>query len=408
MARSSRLSPQSLADRLLAQGRSGSATNEDLARAAERSFRPVERALLIPLERIEPWDDNPRLEADHNVDDLAASIAERGILQSLVVRRDPRHPGHYITIAGARRVLAARKVSGSPDPIERARVAELPCIVREETDEDAYADALAENLARQDLTREESMAALERLHITFGWSVRQIHRRTGLSLGNISELLNLAKDDEVVHLVHDKTINASVGVAIRRLPEPLRPLAVEEARDGRLKTVKDVNDLHARREQPRRVEAMPTTTVASGGTEGEGEVFVYEHPEGAHENQSALTVEGEVFVYEHPQTPSAALSDAPQATFGQSDRTDDAPLPAGDNDDLVMVSEHLRRKKGAVTPHRAQIHAEVERLARDVAMFVVQARVLDAADTRLLDEAGCRLIAYAANPSLGSVDRVDD
>jgi len=76
----------------LAQGRAGAATNDDLARAAERSFRSVDRALLIPLERVEPWSDNPRLTLRNEVrgkdpdgiDDLAASIAERGILQMSV------------------------------------------------------------------------------------------------------------------------------------------------------------------------------------------------------------------------------------------------------------------------------------------------------------------------------------
>ncbi len=383
MVRSSKRQPASLADRLLAQGRAGAATNDDLARAAERSFRSVDRALLIPLERVEPWSDNPRLTLRNEVrgkdpdgiDDLAASIAERGILQTLVVRRHPDKPGYYITIAGARRLLAARKVSGSSNPEERERVAEIPCIVKEETDEDAFADALAENLARHDLTREEKMAALERLHKQYGWGVREIHRRTGMSIGNISELIKLAETDEVRDLIAAKVINPTVGVALRHLPEALRPAALQQVREGNITRVRDVEAFRARHQG----------TDAAGARHG---VFT---------NEQAVedgTPPVEVFTNEHLERQASTTLETPAAP-------DDQP-----------IASHLLR--GSLTPpHEVQVRAHtrssrarpavsddaVDRLARDMITFAELDGRLTLGQRTRLAEAHARLGAYLTGQS---------
>jgi len=242
MRSSTKLRPLSLADRLLAEGGEGEITPEERARAAEASFSPVPRALLVPIERIAPSRDNPR-KSFSALDNLAESIAERGVLQPLVVRRDTERPGHYITVAGARRLLAALIVQGSDDSESRAKVAVLPCVVMDETDRDAFADALAENLAREDLSRAEVMEALLRLQSDYGWSARYIARRIGRSKSDVIELLGIAKDDGVAPLVRDELITATTAGQIRRLPTPLRPQAIEGVREGRLKTVEDVRRL---------------------------------------------------------------------------------------------------------------------------------------------------------------------
>ncbi len=242
MRSSTKLRPLSLADRLLAEAGEGEITPEERARAAEASFSPVPRALLVPIERIAPSRDNPR-KSFSALDNLAESIAERGVLQPLVVRRDTERPGHYITVAGARRLLAALIVQGSDDPESRAKVAVLPCVVMDETDRDAFADALAENLAREDLSRAEVMEALLRLQSDYGWSARYIARRIGRSKSDVIELLGIAKDDGVAPLVRDELITATTAGQIRRLPTPLRPQAIEGVREGRLKTVEDVRRL---------------------------------------------------------------------------------------------------------------------------------------------------------------------
>ncbi len=231
--------PGRLSETLLASSNAGQVTAEQLADAAENSFTVIPRALLIPVERLTPNPDNPR-KAFEGVEELATSIAERGLLQPLVVRRDPARPGAYVVIAGSRRLMAARIVQGSDEAEERARVAQLPCLVLEETEEAAFADALVENLARADLSRADTMAALLRLKTDYKWSVRYIARRTGRSLGDVSELLNLAMDEDVAPLVGQEVISPTTAIEIRGLPKAIQPEAIEEARARRLKTVEDV------------------------------------------------------------------------------------------------------------------------------------------------------------------------
>ncbi len=165
---------------------------------------------------------------------------------------------YYITVAGAPRLLAALIVRGSDDSQSRTRVAVLPCVVMDETDHDAFADALAENLAREDLSRGEVMDALLRLQNDYGWSARYIARRIGRSKSDVIELLGIAKDESVAPLVRDELITATTAGQIRRLPKQLRFQAVEGVRTGELKTVEDVRRL-------RREEQAPQSADSSEG-----------------------------------------------------------------------------------------------------------------------------------------------
>lgn len=261
MALLSRHQPHSLASQLLAVGDPGEISATERAAAAEASFGPVPRALLLPIERIAPNPDNPRKTFDH-LDNLAVSIAERGILQPLLVRRDPVRPGYYITVAGARRLLAARVVQGHEDAASRARVAQLPCVVMDQTERDAFADALAENLARQDLSRAEVMTALTRLHREYGWSARYIARRTGRSVSDVAELLGIAADETVAPFVRDEIITPTTAGQIRRLPVELRPVAIAGVQSGRVKTGEDVRRL-------RRLVAAPPASMEQQSAKGE-------------------------------------------------------------------------------------------------------------------------------------------
>lgn len=304
----SRRRPQRLSETLLATSTKGQVTAKQLADAAENSFSVVPHALLIPTERIIPNPDNPRKAFD-GLEELAASIAERGLLQPLIVRRDPARPGSYVAIAGSRRLMAARIVQGSDEEEERVRVAELPCLIMEETEEAAFADALVENLARSDLSRAETMAALLRLKTGYGWTVRYIARRTGRSLGDVSELLNLAMDEEVAPLVGQEIISPTTAIEIRRLPRAIQPQAIEEARARRLKTVDDVRRF-------RRSNSAP-----SSGAGTPGATLPVDHARGGTKQDPAHEVANQVFGTEHlvndvPETRElAATADEEQAAI---------------------------------------------------------------------------------------------
>ena len=323
------------------------------ADAAEKTFRPLEGARAIPIERLAPSPDNPRSETlDENLTEFAASIAERGILQPLAVRRDPERAGYYYVIAGSRRLLAAQIVRMSEKPEERARVAEIPCVVREGTTEEIFADALVENLARQDLSRAETMHALERLHNKYGWSVRNIARRTGRSAGDISEMLSVARDADLAPLVANETISPSAAVQIRRLPENLRSTAIEGVRSGTVRKVKDVQNLRMERVRTneKNSEAEPASDLSAAQAQDRG---------GPDEKQ-------EVFVNEHP---------------------------VEENDSMTWVTGHARRVRG----HRTAYHpddATVQALAQDILAFLEREPVLSDTQAAVLHEAGVRLAAY--------------
>ncbi len=342
------------------------------ADVAEASFRRVDRALAIPIARLAPSPDNPRTETlDENLQEFAASIAERGILQPLAVRRDPEKAGYYYVIAGSRRLLAAQIVRMSERPEERARVEELPCVVREGTPEDIFADALVENLARQDLSRAESMHALRRLQDDYGWAVRDIARRTGRSPGDISELLNVARDVDLAPFVAAETISPSAAVQIRRLPDELRPAAIEGVRAGTVRKVKDVQRLRAQA-------LHPVAKGADDGArpdEGEGGVFVNEQPDATARGSTAT----KVFVNEHAR----AGEELPTDTAGR----------------IVTVGEHTRRIPSGRRAPRAYRpdDATVERLARDVLTFLGQNPLLSPGQVETLRAASAELAAYLAD-----------
>jgi len=231
---------------------------EELAQTAEDAFKRVPGAVMVPIERIEPNPDNPRQVMDDTaMENLATSIAERGLLQPLVVRRDGVRLGHYVVIAGSRRLLAARLVHGDPDEAVRARVAHLPCIVKDLSDNDAFADALLENLARADLSRAETMDALLRLHRDYGWSGNHIAKRTGRSQGDVSELLGIAQDIELADLVRADKLKPSTATIIKRMPEDARAATIAEVNAGRSLTAEEAK----RRYQAATRPTNPTSTA---------------------------------------------------------------------------------------------------------------------------------------------------
>ena len=179
------------------------------------------------------------------------------MLQPLVVRRNVDRVGEYLVIAGSRRLLAARLVHGDPDEAVRARVVTLPCIIKEESERDAFADALLENLARSDLSRAEMMEALLRLHRDYGWSSHYIAKRTGRNQSDISQLLGVARNPDLAKLVRQEVIKPTVAGEINRLPSPMREATIADVKAGTVRTVADVR----RRRQPAPTPA-PITSAA--------------------------------------------------------------------------------------------------------------------------------------------------
>ena len=148
------------------------------------SLIPVERPehgfATIPVDRIHPNPHQPRRHFDEEgLEALAASIREVGVLQPVVVRAGPEDD--YTLIAGERRWRAAR----------RAGLHEIPASVRESDSTTSLAEALVENLQREDLTPLEEAAAFQELLNDHGLTHEAVGERVGKSRTSVTNALRL-------------------------------------------------------------------------------------------------------------------------------------------------------------------------------------------------------------------------
>jgi ParB family transcriptional regulator, chromosome partitioning protein len=134
----------------------------------------------IPTSSIRPNAFQPRQSfADEDIASLAASIAELGVLQPILVR--PLVDGQYELIAGERRWRAT----------QRAGQTTIPAIVRRTEDTQALEHALVENLHRVDLNAIEEAAAYQQLIDDFSFTHDEVARRVGRSRAAVSNTLRL-------------------------------------------------------------------------------------------------------------------------------------------------------------------------------------------------------------------------
>ncbi|MBV7258564.1 ParB/RepB/Spo0J family partition protein [Erythrobacter crassostreae] len=145
----------------------------------------------LSIASIKPLPGNPRKHFDQDaLEELAASIAKRGVIQPIIVR--PRSSGKYELVAGERRWRAAQK----------ARLHEIPALVRDLDDREVMALALIENLQREDLNPVEEARAYQRLADQEGMTQAEIARMVEKSrshVANTQRLLNLP--EKVLDLV---------------------------------------------------------------------------------------------------------------------------------------------------------------------------------------------------------------
>jgi len=146
--------------------------------------RPTTGFAMIPLGSVAPNPRQPRERFDPQaLEELAASIREVGVLQPIVVGPSDESDQH-ILIAGERRLRAARM----------AGLTEIPAMIRPADDNTRLAEALIENVQREDLGALEEAAAYKGLMEDFGMTHEQVASRVGKSRSTITNsvrLLNL-------------------------------------------------------------------------------------------------------------------------------------------------------------------------------------------------------------------------
>src|SRR5438094_9207375 len=161
----------------------------------------------LPVEMVRPNPRQPRTGFNAaSIDALAASIAEAGVVQPLIVRQLP--DGRYELIAGERRWRAARQ----------AKLQTVPAIVREEAEAERLQTALIENVAREDLSPVDEARACAALVEDLGLSKEELARRLGRSRSAISNLIRLLDlPDEVLELLASGELSEGHGRAILRV-----------------------------------------------------------------------------------------------------------------------------------------------------------------------------------------------
>lgn len=173
----------------------------------------------------------PRKNFNHDeIDELANSIRENGLIQPIILRKADDE-NHYEIIAGERRFRAA-KIAG---------FTKIPSIVKKLNNHEALELAIIENVQRSDLSLIEEAAGYKQLIEEFSYTQDQISKRIGKSRSHVTNLLRLLTLPQIVRELLDKKL-ISMGHARAIVnsndPETLAKRAVDESL-----TVRHVEDL---------------------------------------------------------------------------------------------------------------------------------------------------------------------
>jgi ParB family chromosome partitioning protein len=180
-------------------GRGLAALMGDVGEEAKTIERPRSQR-RVPTEFVQPNPRNPRRHfSDAELDELAASIRERGIIQPIVVRAVQGAADTYEIIAGERRWRAA----------QRAGLHDVPIVAIEASDAEALELAIIENVQRTDLNALEEAAGYERLMNEYGHSQDDVAKIVGKSRSHVANTVRLLKlSDGVKALVQDGKLTA--------------------------------------------------------------------------------------------------------------------------------------------------------------------------------------------------------
>ena len=186
--------------------------------------QPAAVGRMISLDKIDPNPEQPRTEFG-DLSELTASIAEKGVLEPLLVKPS-RDTGRWMIIAGERRFRAAR-IAG---------LTEVPC-VEMDIDAGSVAEiALIENMQRKDLTVWEEADGLLSLCERFGYTHEEVARKVGKSRSTVTEALSIAAiPPDVREICREADVSAkSMLLQIVRQPddEGMRRLAKQIASRG--------------------------------------------------------------------------------------------------------------------------------------------------------------------------------
>jgi ParB family chromosome partitioning protein len=164
---------------------------------------------MVPIDRVRPSTFNPRKNFEQTerakveLEELAASIREKGLVQPIVVR--PLDGNYYEIVAGERRWRASQKAS----------LHVVPVVVRSLTDREALELAIIENVQRSDLNAIEEAAGYRQLIDSFNYTQDELGQIIGKSRSHLANTMRLLKLPESVQvLVRDNLLSAGHARAL--------------------------------------------------------------------------------------------------------------------------------------------------------------------------------------------------
>jgi ParB family chromosome partitioning protein len=185
----------------------------DTEPAAATVQRGLSGAMDIPIELLRRNPDQPRkVFSEEDIDELAASIREKGVIQPLLVRPAPGVAGEYEIVAGERRWRAA----------QRAGLREMPVVVRALADGEVLEIAIIENVQRVDLNPIEEALGYKALMERFGRTQDAVAEAVGKSRPHVANALRLLNLPEAVQgYVLQGQLSAGHARAIASADDPL-------------------------------------------------------------------------------------------------------------------------------------------------------------------------------------------
>lgn len=215
----------------------------------EKLYGP--RISMIAINKIDQSPHQARTELG-NIEELMASIKEKGILQPIIVREKNKR---YEIIAGERRWIAAKNVG----------LKDVPCIEMNVSDNEAMELALIENLQRKDLDVFEEADGLNALADMYGYSHKQISEKIGKARSTITEIISISKIPKQIRNMCEEFSIKSRGTIIE--------IAKQENEDNMFRLIKEIKKRELKREDTRDLSKMIK------GKEKKIDKYVYKYEE---------------------------------------------------------------------------------------------------------------------------------
>ena len=215
----------------------------------EKLYGP--RIRMISIDKIDPSPHQARTELG-DIEELMASIKEKGILQAIIVREKD---GRYEIIAGERRWVAGKNIG----------LKDVPCIEMNVSDNEAMEIALIENLQRKDLDVFEEADGLNALVDMYGYSHKQIAEKIGKARSTITEIISISKITKKIRNLCEEFSIESRGTIIE--------IAKQKNEDDMYRLITEIKKRELKREDTRDLSKMIK------GKEKKIDKYVYKYEE---------------------------------------------------------------------------------------------------------------------------------